>query len=216
MQILRSRNHRRMKWKNGGGVTVEIAVHPEGASVDDFDWRVSMATVASDGPFSVFPGIDRTLSVLEGDGIVLDIDGRETTLTRKSAPLAFAADARTAARLIGSAITDLNVMTRRGRFTHKVRCLPVDGTTLTVADGKPVLFLCTEGQLDLTSGDETIHLEKLDCAVFADCKAKPLTINGKGTAFMKSPPCWKASSSTAAHIWCACAARPERSAFQCR
>ena len=175
-----------MKWKNGGGVTVEIAVHPEGASVDDFDWRVSMATVANDGPFSVFPGIDRTLSVLEGDGIVLDIDGRETILTGKSAPLAFAADTRTTARLIGSAITDLNVMTRRGRFTHKVSCLPVDGTTLAVADGKPVLFLCTEGQLDLTSGDEVIHLEKLDCAVFADCKNIPLKINGKGTAFLIS------------------------------
>ncbi len=84
--LLKAENHRRMPWKNGGGVTVEIAVHPQGASVDDFDWRVSMATVASHGPFSIFPGIDRTLSVLEGDGILLDVDGQVSTLTRESTP----------------------------------------------------------------------------------------------------------------------------------
>lgn len=186
LTILKAENHRRMPWKNGGGVTVEIAIHPQGASVDDFDWRVSMATVASDGPFSVFPGIDRTLSVLEGDGILLDVEGEETKLTVESAPLAFAADARSSARLIGSAITDLNVMTRRGRLAHKVRRLPVDGTTLTVADGNPALLFCSEGQLDLNSGSGAVRLEKLDCAVFAGCNAEPLTIRGKGTAFLIS------------------------------
>jgi environmental stress-induced protein Ves len=53
-------------WKNGGGSTTEIAVAPMGASLDDFDWRVSMARVASDGPFSEFAGIDRTLDILKG------------------------------------------------------------------------------------------------------------------------------------------------------
>ena len=186
LTILKAENHRRMPWKNGGGVTVEIAIHPQGASVDDFDWRVSMATVASDGPFSVFPGIDRTLSVLEGDGIVLDVEGHETKLTRESAPLAFAADARSSARLTGSAITDLNVMTRRGRFTHRVSRLPVDDTTLVVADGNPALLFCAEGQLHLISDGEAIRLEKLDCADFANCAAMPLTIKGKGTAFLIS------------------------------
>lgn len=186
LTILKAENHRRMPWKNGGGVTVEIAIHPQGASVDDFDWRVSMATVASDGPFSVFPGIDRTLSVLEGDGILLNVEGEETKLTRESAPLPFAADARSSARLIGSAITDLNVMTRRGRLAHKVRRLPVDGTTLTVADGNPALLFCSEGRLDLNSGCGAVRLEKLDCAVFADGNAEPLTIKGKGTAFLIS------------------------------
>ena len=46
---------------------------PEGASLDTFDWRISMARVASDGPFSEFPGIDRTLAVVEGSGMVLTI-----------------------------------------------------------------------------------------------------------------------------------------------
>ncbi len=185
ISLLKAQAHRRMPWKNGGGVTVEIAVHPKGASVDDFDWRISMATVASDGPFSVFPGIDRTLSVLEGDGIVLDVEGEETTLTRESAPLAFAADARSSARLIGSAITDLNVMTRRGRFVHKVTRLPVNGSTVTQADGDPALLFCAEGQFELTFVADTIRLEKHDCAVLAG-SAVPLTIKGEGTAYLIS------------------------------
>lgn len=182
--IRKAESHRRMPWKNGGGVTVEIAVYPEGAPVDNFDWRVSMATVASDGPFSIFPGIDRTLSVLEGDGIFLDVEEQTNILTHESAPLFFAADAHSSARLIGSAITDLNVMTRRGRFIHTVRRLPVGGTTLTQADGNPVLLFCAEGQVDLTFAGKTAKLEQHDCAVFINCDALPLELKGKGTAYL--------------------------------
>lgn len=139
----------------------QIAVHPQGASVDDFDWRISMATVASDGPFSVFPGIDRTLSVLEGDGIVLDVEGQISTLTRESAPLAFAADSRSAAYLIGSAITDLNVMTRRWRFAHRVQRLPVSDTIQMQASGDPALLFCAEGQIDLISAGRRRNLRNM-------------------------------------------------------
>ncbi|TIN81446.1 MAG: HutD family protein, partial [Mesorhizobium sp.] len=72
MRILRAAEYRSMPWKNGGGVTTEIAVSPSGAGLDDFDWRVSMARVELSGPFSQFAGIDRTLAVLEGEGIVLE------------------------------------------------------------------------------------------------------------------------------------------------
>ena len=72
MRLIRSKSYRRMPWKNGGGETTEIAVSPQNASLEAFDWRVSMARVESDGPFSAFPGIDRTLAVLEGQGIELD------------------------------------------------------------------------------------------------------------------------------------------------
>lgn len=182
--VLKAERHRRMPWKNGGGVTVEIAVYPEGASVDNFDWRISMATVASDGAFSIFPGIDRTLSVLEGDGIVLDIEGQTNPLTRHSAPLSFAADANSSARLIGSTIIDLNVMTRRGRFTHMVRRLPVGGTTLTQANGNPALLFCAEGQFGLTLASETRKLEQYDCAVFTNCDGAVLELTGHGTCYL--------------------------------
>ncbi len=119
MRLLRAESYRRMTWKNGGGETAEIAVFPEIAGLDDFGWRVSMARVEAGGPFSLFPGVDRTLSVLEGAGVRLHIEGRASaTLTGASAPYSFAADAATHAELLGGPITDLNVMTRRTGYTH--------------------------------------------------------------------------------------------------
>ena len=113
-----------------GGTTTEITVSPDGSGLDDFDWRVSMARVASSGPFSGFAGVDRTLAVLEGEGIVLDIAGQSpATLTRASAPLSFPADVPTQATLIAGPITDLNIMTRRGRMAHTVERLMISTPT---------------------------------------------------------------------------------------
>ena len=110
-----------MPWKNGGGSATEIAIGPAGASLDAFDWRISMAQVASDGPFSSFPGIDRTLAVIRGDGMELMIgDQRPVVLGCGTEPLSFPGDTPTTARLLAGEITDLNVMTRRGRFGHRV------------------------------------------------------------------------------------------------
>lgn len=115
MHILRAADFRTMPWKNGGGETTEIVVSPPGASMDDFDWRVSMARVASDGPFSIFPGIDRSLTLLEGAGISLHIAGMGAHhLTSASEPLAFPGDVATHGILSDGPILDLNVMTRRG------------------------------------------------------------------------------------------------------
>ncbi len=105
-----------MPWKNGGGTTIEIAASPQGAGLDRFDWRVSMARVEGSGPFSVFPDIDRSLCVLDGAGIVLKPQGRgHVTLTADSPPFAFPADLALEADILDGPITDLNVMTRRGR-----------------------------------------------------------------------------------------------------
>ncbi|MEJ1966813.1 MAG: HutD family protein [Gammaproteobacteria bacterium] len=85
--IVRSADYRRMPWKNGGGETREIAVSPAGAALDALDWRVSLATVASDGPFSVFSGVTRTLSVIRGAGINLQVgDAPPRALMQSSEP----------------------------------------------------------------------------------------------------------------------------------
>jgi environmental stress-induced protein Ves len=137
-----------MPWKNGGGVTTEIAVSPAGAGLDDFDWRVSMARVDSGGPFSDFAGVDRTLAVLEGEGIILDIASRAaTTLTRASAPLSFPADVPTQAALVAGPITDLNVMTRRGRMTHAVERVGISAPTDIQSAADAILVLCLDGEI---------------------------------------------------------------------
>jgi len=147
MRILRAADYRVMPWKNGGGTTTEIAVSPEGASLDGFDWRVSMARVEGSGPFSSFAGIDRTLSVLEGEGIVLDVAGRPAVrLTPVSAPFAFPADLPTSAALIGGPITDLNVMTRRGRTLHSVERVAISQPVDVATGIGPTLILCHKGE----------------------------------------------------------------------
>lgn len=184
LRTLRSKNYTRMPWKNGGGETVEIAVFPEGATLADFDWRVSMATVASDGPFSIFPGIDRTLSILDGQGMTLFIEGREPILlTDKSAPLPFPADAATSATLVGGPITDLNIMTRRGILSHDVERVTVDGTFEIAVQGQTTLVLCASGALGLEVADESAALGERDCSILGTEKGK-LTLSGKGLCYI--------------------------------
>ncbi len=157
MRILRAADYRVMPWKNGGGTTTEIAVAPQGAGLDDFDWRISMARVEGSGPFSSFTGIDRTLSVLEGEGIVLDIAGRPSArLTALSAPLSFPGDVPTGATLIGGPITDLNVMTRRSRMTHAVERLSVSGDLEIEPAADTPLVLTVAGVRIFTDGNPSL------------------------------------------------------------
>lgn len=114
--LLRAATRVSTPWKNGGGETANVAVFPEGAGLSDFDWRISIARVDGDGPFSCFPGIDRTLTILSGGSMALN----GHVLTPDSAPFPFDGEMPVDALVSGSPIHDLNVMTRRGRFTHSV------------------------------------------------------------------------------------------------
>lgn len=162
MNLLRASSYKRMPWKNGGGETVEIAVFPANASVENFDWRISMATVASDGPFSIFPEIDRSLSILAGNGVALAIDGAgPISLTVDSQPLPFSADVPVVATLTNGAITDLNVMTRRGRFQHSAE--QITGHTLVAKSSHDeTAFLLATGDVTVTSGDQDFAIAALD------------------------------------------------------
>ena len=111
-----------MAWKNGGGVTREIVREPAGASLDDFDWRVSVANIAAAGPFSRFVGIDRHLLLLEGDGVNLTSDeaGLNVNLLADNTVLAFSGDVDMNSQLLGGAVRDFNVMTKRGVWQAQV------------------------------------------------------------------------------------------------
>jgi environmental stress-induced protein Ves len=163
MRVMRSSEYRLMPWRNGGGETMEVAVSPPGAGLDEFDWRVSMARVASDGPFSLFPGIDRTLMITDGRGIRLAIDGFEPVeLTADSEPLSFPGDVAASASLIGGSVLDLNVMTRRGIATHEVTRLRLDETSDLATDAETVLLLCQAGSVQVETPGFTARLDSLD------------------------------------------------------
>jgi len=127
-------------WKNGGGTTQEIACWPPGAGLSDFGWRVSIATIAAPGPFSVFAGFDRSIMLLEGEGVRLrSRDGRiDHRLDVPHRPFAFAGDAEIDCTLQGGASSDFNVMTRRGQWQAEVRVL--EGAAPTEAAPHGVLL----------------------------------------------------------------------------
>ena len=162
MRALRADGYRHMPWKNGGGETAEIAIAPTGADVDSFDWRISMARVASDGPFSRFVGIDRTLTIIEGTGLHLSIEGRLVDLTCNSEPFSFRGEATTHATRIDGSVADLNVMTRRDRFTHRVMRLGTFGDLALSQDASIALLFCFSGSLRVESGQQTELLHSLD------------------------------------------------------
>ena len=163
MRLLPAVGHRRMPWKNGGGETVEIAISPADAGLDGFDWRLSMATVAIDGPFSVFPGIDRSLAVIRGAGMELSVAGvGSCSLDPAAEPFAFPADQPTTTRLIDGPITDLNLMTRRAGFVHEMERMRVAGPVDLAVVSEVVLLLCVSGQVGVQIRGETVDLAPLD------------------------------------------------------
>lgn len=110
-------------WRNGGGVTRELlawatprlADTPAGPQTPSADWavRVSVADITQDGPFSAFPGIDRCFAVLEGNGVVLTLRGKDLLLTPAGEPLAFDGAQAPGCRLINGPTRDLNLMVRQ-------------------------------------------------------------------------------------------------------
>ncbi len=168
-------------WKNGGGSTTEIAVFPPGAGFDDFDWRVSLATIARSGAFSVFPGIDRSLCLVAGEGVTLTLDGARRIALSAANPLVWFAGEAAVHAEVGSITTDFNVMTRRSRCRHQLERVSApaelarrsQSTLLFVADGAGVTVRGGERKFELglfdallLDADDAMHW-KLEAAAGA-------------------------------------------------
>lgn len=175
MRILHASDYKRMPWKNGGGVTTEIAVFPEGAGLDDFHWRISTARVETNGPFSMFPGVDRSLSLLDGAGIMLKVHGSiPLGMTRRYEPFVFPADVPTEAMLMSGPITDLNVMTRRGLYQSDVELVSISGKFPVEAHEVTVFIADGEG-LSVKGAGEGVRLERGDAVLLEPGDAATLS-----------------------------------------
>ncbi len=149
-------------WKNGAGLTREIAIGPRGAGSADFDWRISVAEVARDAPFSAFPGIDRCITLLQGAGMRLaSADGSiDHRLEQALAPFRFSGDLALNATLLDGACSDFNVMTRRGAWNADVSVVRAPHE---VADADVLLLLGIAGTWQIDAGatdhDAAWHLQ---------------------------------------------------------
>jgi len=153
-------------WKNGGGNTIEIAIGPPDAGFDDFDWRVSLATISEDGAFSQFPGVDRTLALVDGHGMTLQIDGEPALISDAEPVVAFDGASEVSARLNRGPTLDFNVMSRSERCWHQFGRRRLSGDSTFVARAEvTVLFLAEGDSLQLASDDERIGLVRYDAVI---------------------------------------------------
>ena len=112
--------YKEMRWKNGRGVTLEIARKPSAPGLNatsEFAWRVSSALVPESGEFSIFSGCNRSIAVLDGEGMDLTV-GRQAVqrLTVSSQPFFFSGDDKTSATLLHNLpLTDFNVITDKSQ-----------------------------------------------------------------------------------------------------
>ena len=202
MEIIRYAELKAHPWRNGGGVTREVARHPRTPSVqtapqitaqdNSWDWRVSIAEVSKAGPFSAFAGMDRVLTVIDGELLLLSVDGAEHPL-EKYRPFRFSGDAAAAGALPTGDIRDLNVITRNGAFKgytsiielSKKRAHPVfegqfgillqgQGTVSPGTAGDPApdagspVAPYTEPAAAVESEPERVELNRYDAVVGAD------------------------------------------------
>lgn len=140
-------------WKNNLGHTREIAAQAS-TTGDGFRWRVSIAEVDSAAPFSIFPGIDRTIALLQGTGFVMTLDdGQVHALTTLFTPFAFAGEAQVAVTPCGGPTRDFNLMVRRAEARGGVAAWHRPGVHVLGAD--VVLVYCARGQLATPEGPLT-------------------------------------------------------------
>ena len=188
IKLLSPLAYRVLPWKNGAGSTTEIAVEPEGATWEAFDWRVAIADIRESGPFSSFPGIDRSIMLLDaprGTQMELRIDGRRVRMLPREF-VDFAGEATTEGILYtdpaghgsgaDNAVRDFNVMSRRGLIRHRRgyqslspnevhRMGGVDTRIAYVASGTAELIhaqnsrTLNAGESVIASGDDTLELK---------------------------------------------------------
>jgi len=96
-------------WKNGGGLTRDLRV-----DAPDGRWRISLADITRDGPFSDYPGVERWFAVVQGGGVELDFAGTRYALRVGDEPLRFDGERGPGCRLLAGATRDLNLLLRDG------------------------------------------------------------------------------------------------------
>ena len=120
MRVQRFGEHRAMPWANGLGTSYEVA--SDRNANGEWTWRVAIAPVVLDGPFSVMPGVDRELVVIEGNGMVLNVDS-ESVKSEPGQVVRFSGDSVTIARLVDGPAVDLGLMTVRGSVSGSMNVI---------------------------------------------------------------------------------------------
>jgi environmental stress-induced protein Ves len=139
-RVIRAGEYRRVRWKNGGGWTSELAAAPVGA--DPFEWRISVAEIESDSAFSTFPGCDRHIALLDGGGMQIYFDeAAPIRLEQRLKFFQFSGEWNARGRLLGGPVRDFNVIVRRDAFAAEVLHRPLVGPMVFLPEAKTTWFV---------------------------------------------------------------------------
>lgn len=111
-----------MPWKNGAGVTAEIAIDPPGADFKEgkFNWRLSSARIDDENRFSQFPGYNRILTVLSGEGLMLNQEELGPFEVFE-----FQGEEEIDCTLLRNPVEDLGVIFKRDKYKSSMQILDV-------------------------------------------------------------------------------------------
>ena len=163
-RVIPANEYQRVRWKNGLGWTREIVRVPD---VDDWDWRLSIAEIERDAEFSAFPGIDRELVLLSGNGLRIVFDDGDThTLLLPHDQLRFAGERKARGELVDGSTHDFNLMWRRERLDARLWRRPLVGPMLLFAEpGTTWAVHLLSGRAAFADGSDLPPLEAGDSAV---------------------------------------------------
>ncbi|SDQ51707.1 HutD family protein [Pseudoxanthomonas sp. CF125] len=166
-RVIAANEYRRERWKNGTGWTREIIRMPE---TGEWDWRLSIAEIEQDGPFSVFPGIDRELVLIRGNGLRLRFsDGEVHELAPPHARLRFAGEREVRSELLDGPTHDFNLMWRREAVVAELLHRPLVGPMLFFTEpGVTWAIHLLAGQAQFDQASELPPLWAGDTALLAD------------------------------------------------
>jgi len=168
-------------WKNGGGITTQIAV---GAGGDRWSWRASIADVAQSGPFSDFAGYDRIIMLMEGDGMLLSFDSLPARrIDAPFRPFAFDGATKTDCRLLGGPVRDLNLMVDRVYGRGSMVATALDGPIAPVTlHGACDLLHCAAGSVEAGVAGARICLAAGDTVRIDDGAGMELILSAPAAA----------------------------------
>lgn len=181
LRLIPAHDYRRERWRNGFGWTREILRSPQVA--DGWDWRLSIAEIECDGPFSSFPGVDRELVLLHGNGVRLRFgDGEVRDVGPPHGRVRFAGERAVSGELIDGPTHDFNLMWRRDRIDAELWHRPLVGSmVLFVEPGEQWVVHVLSGQaLASDDGDRETAAMGDTVLLSADSARARFAVDGGG------------------------------------
>jgi environmental stress-induced protein Ves len=180
-RVIPANEYRRERWRNGFGWTREIhAERPEPSG--DWSWRLSIAEIERDAPFSAFPGVDRELVLLHGNGLRLRFDdGQAHLLEPPHGRLRFAGERALTGELVDGPTHDFNLMWRRGAIAAELLHRPLVGPMVFFAEpGTTWALHLLAGEARFDAGSGLPPLRAGDTALLAAPRRTRHLLDGGG------------------------------------